>query len=131
MENIIQQLQSLGSQLGREKAGSRDVPSRSRKARNEAGSYRIADGGHDDGDGLGRLPCGVGRLGSRRQDDVDVSLGEVGSQSGQSIGLPVCISKLKPNIPPIRPPSLLQRHCERGDASLRLQVALDVWQEEA
>ena len=41
------------------------------------------------------------------------------------------VAKLKLNIPPIRPPSLMKRRPERGNASLRLRVTLDVRQEEA
>lgn len=55
---------------------------------------------------------------------------EIGSESGQSIEPPLRKPKFKPSIPPIGPPAFLKRHPERGDASLRLRVTLDVWQEE-
>src|SRR5258707_12973681 len=54
---------------------------------------------------------------------------EFSSESGQSIELPLGIPKFKCNIPAGCPPSLLKRRLQRGDASLRLRVTLDVRQE--
>src|SRR5262245_51534808 len=71
--------------------------------------------------GLGCLASGVRGLGSRRQDDVDVSLGKVGGEGGQAISLPLRVTKLKPNVPSIRPPSVLKRRRECADASFRLR----------
>jgi hypothetical protein len=56
---------------------------------------------------------------------------EISGESGQSIELPLGIPKLKCNIPAGCPPSLLKRRLQRGDASLRLRVTLDVRQEYA
>jgi len=60
-----------------------------------------------------------------------VILNKVRSKTGQSFGLALRVAKLKLNIPSIRPPSLMKRRPERGNASLRLRVTLDVRQEEA
>src|SRR5262245_22226002 len=79
-EDLLQELQSLGCQLGCEKAGPCDVSSRTCKASNEASRNRITDGRHNDGDRLGRLPCGVGGLPSGSHDNVNVSLSEVVSE---------------------------------------------------
>ena len=124
-------LQAFGRQFGRKKAGACDVSSRPREAGDEASSYRVANGGHDDGDRLGRFPCGVGGLGPSGQDGVDLALNKLGGKCGQSSGLPLRIPELKPDIPPISPPALLKRGREHTNAGLRLWVTLDVWQKEA
>jgi hypothetical protein len=56
---------------------------------------------------------------------------EISSESGQSIDLPLGMPKFKCNIPAVCPPSLPKRRLQRGDASLRLRVSLDVRQEYA
>jgi len=81
-EDLFQQLESFGRQLRGEQAGSRDISSRPRKAGNEAGGYRIADGSHDNGNALRRPPRRVRGLGSCRHDDIDVSLNKVRSETG-------------------------------------------------
>src|SRR5262245_24163322 len=129
-KNLLQQLQAFGRQFGRKKAGACNVSSRPGEAGDEASRYRVANGCHDDGNRLGRLPSGVGRLGSSRQDSVDLALNELGGKRRQASGLPLCVPELKPDIPSISPPTLLERGREHTNASLRLWVALDVWQEE-
>src|SRR5262249_61967911 len=113
-------LQAFGRQLGRKKAGARDVPSRPREGGDEASSYRVANGSHDDGDRLGRLPCGVGGLGSSGQDGVNLALNELGGKCWQSGGLPLRIPELKPDIRSVSPPALLKRGPEHTHAGLRL-----------
>jgi hypothetical protein len=130
-KNLLQQLQALGRQFGRKKARACDVSSRPREAGDEASSYWVANGCHDDRDRLGRLPCGVGRLGSSRQNGVDLALNELGGKRGQASGLPLRVPELKPDILSISPPTLLERGREHTNASLRLWVTLDVWQEQA
>ena len=125
-------LQAFGRQFGRKKAGACDVSSWPCEAGNEASSYRVTNRDHDNGDRLGRLPCGVGGLGSRGQDDVDdLALNELGGKREQARRLPLRIPELKPNIPSICPPALLKRGRERTDTGLRLWVTLDVRQEQA
>src|SRR5215210_40992 len=54
---------------------------------------------------------------------------EISSESGQSVELSLGIPRVKCNIPAVCPPALLKRRTQRGEASLRLQVTLDVRQE--
>jgi len=105
-------------------------PGRARLAMKPA-AIGVANGCHDDGDRLGRLPRGVGGLGSSRQDSGDPALNELGGKRGQASGLPFCVPEFKPDIPPLFPPALLERGREHTNASLRLWGALDVRQEEA
>jgi hypothetical protein len=58
-------------------------------------------------------------------------MNEISSERGQSIELPLGIPKFKYNSLAVCPPSLLKRGLQRGDASLRLRVTLDVRQEYA
>ncbi len=77
---LLEQLQPFGAEFRQHDRQPGDVSPRSRKTCDDAGSDRIGDDRHDDGDGgrgaLSRLGCLCGV----RDDHIDFALNEVGGQ---------------------------------------------------
>src|SRR5512144_684366 len=88
-QTFPEQLQVLGYQLRTQEGGPREIPTGSGEAGHEAVSDRVAHGGRDDGDRLGRLPRGAGSRGGPGDDEIDLETHELGRQIRETLHVSV------------------------------------------
>jgi hypothetical protein len=88
-DQLGQQLEALGIQLGGDVAETGEIPARQRKAGDQARPDRVADASEDDRDCRGCTFRRLCRNGAWGQDNVDFAADEVGGQSRKPVIVPL------------------------------------------
>ena len=87
-DRFLEQLHPLGAELDRHHREPRDVSARMREVRDQAGSNRISDERHDDGDGRRGALDRSGRGRTIHDDQIGFALDQVGGQRGDASVIP-------------------------------------------
>jgi len=112
-ERFLEQLQTLGNQLGAEEGQPRDIPTRPRDAGDQAVSDRIAHNRRHNGDTGGRLLCGTGHGRTHHDDEVDLETGQLCREPRKPLDLPVRSSAFNDDALPFQIAALAQSLTER------------------
>ena len=111
--DLLEQLELLPKDIGYEIRCLSNVPAGMSQAGHESASHGIRHEDHDDGDGCGR---GLGRQSCGRtpgEDDVDITAGEFGRESGKPVGLALVKPRLEHEVLALHPAEGSQRPNQR------------------
>ena len=112
-DRLLEELQSLGTEIRAEDGIAGDVFPGLSQARDQPGPDRIADADHDDRDGGGRL---LGRAGRRRtegRDQVDRAADQRRRRRCQPVGLPFPVAIFEGDVPALLIAEIAQAAAER------------------